>query len=120
MAPFDRPVRVPSLAERLDQLAGSAVPGLQYVVVRAGGAVFEYAGGWSDIRRQRPMTAATTLMAYSMTKTFTAAAILQRVEQGLLALDHTIDAYLSDAPYPAAASARWSWRTAASSIRPSS
>jgi CubicO group peptidase (beta-lactamase class C family) len=90
----------PSLAKRLDQLAGSAVPGLQYVVVRAGGAVFEYAGGWSDMRSQRPMTAATTLMAYSMTKTFTAAAILQLVEQGLLALDQAIDAYLSDAPYP--------------------
>ena len=37
------------------------------------------------------MTPDTTLMAYSMTKTFTAIAILQLVEQGKLGLDDPID-----------------------------
>lgn len=63
-------------------LAQSQVPGLQYVVVNAAGTLFEYAGGWSDIQSRKAMTLDTTLMAYSMTKTFTAIAILQLVEQG--------------------------------------
>jgi CubicO group peptidase (beta-lactamase class C family) len=45
------------------------------------------------------MTLNTTLMAYSMTKSFTAVAILQLVEQGKLGLDDEIDRYLPDNPY---------------------
>ena len=67
-----------------ERYAGRKVPGLQYVVTDAAGALFQYAGGWADIHNQRAMTPDTTLMAYSMTKTFTAVAILQLVEQGKL------------------------------------
>jgi CubicO group peptidase (beta-lactamase class C family) len=56
--------------------------------------IFEYAGGWADIKNQREMTVDTTLMAYSMTKTFTAVAILQLAEQGKLGLNDEIDRYL--------------------------
>ena len=45
------------------------------------------------------MTLDTTLMAYSMTKTFTAVAALQLVEQGKLRLDDDIDQYLPVTPY---------------------
>jgi len=83
----------------LDQVAGSQVPGLQYVVVNAAAPVFTYAGGWADIAGQTPMAPDTTLMAYSMTKTFTAVAVLQLVEQGLLGLDDELDRYLPDTPY---------------------
>ena len=58
----------------------SKTPGIQYVVVNATDVVFEYAGGWVDIRRQVPVDAATTMMAYSMSKTITAVAALQLVE----------------------------------------
>ena len=44
------------------------------------------------------MTPETTLMAYSMTKTFTAVAVLQLVEQGNLGLNDQIDRYLQT-PY---------------------
>jgi D-alanyl-D-alanine carboxypeptidase len=71
-----------SLIEVLDQYAGSLVPGLQYIVVDASGTVFEYAGGWADVRNRKAMTLNTTLMAYSMPKPFTAVAILQLVKQG--------------------------------------
>ncbi len=83
----------------LERYAGRKVPGLQYVVTDAAGALFQYAGGWADIQNQRAMTPDTTLMAYSMTKTFTAVAILQLVEQGKLALDDPIDLYMPDTPY---------------------
>jgi CubicO group peptidase (beta-lactamase class C family) len=45
------------------------------------------------------MTLDTTLMAYSMTKTVTAVAVLQLVEQRRLGLDDEIDRHLADNPY---------------------
>ncbi|MGA2860806.1 MAG: serine hydrolase domain-containing protein [Steroidobacteraceae bacterium] len=96
---FHRPIARTNLTRFLDQVSGSAVAGLQYVVVHAAGTLFDYAGGWADIRNQRAMTSATTLMAYSMTKTFTAAAILQLVEHASLALDDEVDEYLPDSTY---------------------
>lgn len=83
----------------LDGYAGTKVPGLQYVVVDAEGPLFEYAGGWADIQQQRPMTPDTTMMAFSMTKTFTAVAVLQLVEQGKVGLDDEIDHYVPGTPY---------------------
>jgi D-alanyl-D-alanine carboxypeptidase len=87
------------VTDALDQYAGSQVPGLQYVVVDAVGTLFGYAGGWADIQNRKTMTLDTTLMTYSMTKTFTAVAILQLVERGELGLDDEIDPYLPDIPY---------------------
>ena len=83
----------------LNQCVRSEVPGLQYVAVTADRILFEYAGGWADIRGQKAMTPATTLMAYSMTKTFTAVGILQLAEQRKLSLDEVIDRYLPNTPY---------------------
>jgi CubicO group peptidase (beta-lactamase class C family) len=77
----------------------SKVPGLQYIVAKAARTLFEYAGGWADIRNRKAMTLDNTLMAYSMTKTFTAVAILQLVERGKLELGDEIDRYLPDTPY---------------------
>lgn len=88
-----------NLTDVLSRYAGSRVPGLQYLVVDADETVFEYAGGWADLRNQRAMTQSTTLMAYSMTKTITAVAILQLTEGGQLRLDDGIDGYLRDNPY---------------------
>ena len=59
--------------------ATSKVPGIQYVVVSSAGVVFEHASGFADIRHRIPVDAATTMMAYSMSKTITAAAVLQLV-----------------------------------------
>lgn len=87
------------LTQRLDQYAGSKVPGLQYIVVDSKESLFEYAGGWADINNQTVMTLDHTLMAYSMTKTFTAVAILQLVGLGKIGLDDEIDAFLPDIPY---------------------
>ena len=76
-----------------------AVPGIQYIVVDANRAIFEYTGGWADILNQRPMKVSTTQMAYSMTKTFTAVAILQLAERGELELDDGINRYLKNPLY---------------------
>jgi len=83
----------------LNQYVQTEVPGLQYIAVTADRVLFEYAGGWADIQGQKAMTLDTTLMAYSMTKTFTAVAILQLAEQRKLSLDDVIDRYLPNAAY---------------------
>ena len=90
----------------LDQIAGAKVPGLQYVAVTADHVLFDYAGGWADIRGQKAMTRATTLMAYSMTKTFTAVGVLQLVENGQLGIDDAVARYLPDQPYGQAITVR--------------
>lgn len=83
----------------LAQYTGSEVPGLQYIVVDAEGILFEFAGGLADIQNQKTMMLETTLMAYSMTKTYTAVAILQLAEQGKIRLDDPIDRYLPNHLY---------------------
>jgi CubicO group peptidase (beta-lactamase class C family) len=84
----------------LDALvASSKTPGLQYLVLDQARTVFGYAGGWSDIRRRLPMDSSTTMMAYSMCKTMTAAAVLQLVEAGKVGLDNPVAGYLDSIPY---------------------
>jgi CubicO group peptidase (beta-lactamase class C family) len=83
------------LRPALERVAASHVPGLQYIVIDPNRILFEYAGGLADIKNQRKMKPDTTLMAYSMTKTFTAAAIMQLVEQGKLQLDDEINRYVN-------------------------
>jgi CubicO group peptidase (beta-lactamase class C family) len=77
----------------------SQAPGLQYVAVSAEGPVFEYVGGWADLVRRRPMNSDTTMMAYSMSKTFTAAAVLQVIDALHLSLDESISRFVDFCPY---------------------
>jgi D-alanyl-D-alanine carboxypeptidase len=83
----------------LEAVAGTDVPGLQYVAVTADEVLVDFAGGWADIATLRPMTSDTTMMAFSMTKTVTAAAILRLVERGQLHLDTLLDEFVPDTPY---------------------
>lgn len=96
---MEQAVAARDAAARLDEYAGTKVPGLQYVVVNATGTVFERASGWAGVQPPRAMTFETTMMAYSMTKPFTAIAILQLVEQGRIGLDDELDRYLPGTPY---------------------
>lgn len=81
-------------ASFLASLIERRVPGLQYRAVGPGGPLLEYEGGWADLARRTPMTRATTLMAYSMSKTITAAAVLQLVAAGTVGLDDPVDRYV--------------------------
>lgn len=89
-----------AVRSHLDALVrDSKTPGIQYLVVAPDQIVFEYAGGWADIAGRRPLNAATTMMAYSMSKTITAAATLQLVEAQKVNLDAPVDRYLDSQPY---------------------
>ena len=89
-----------ALERALDDLVGHArTPGLRYVVVNASSTLFERYAGVADITGQRPMRAGITMMAYSMSKTVTAAAVLQLVESNRVRLDDPVARYVSAQPY---------------------
>lgn len=84
----------------LDQLiADEETPGLQYLFVSADAVLFSYNAGMANRVDRVPVTDRTTFNAFSVTKTFTAAAILQLAEQGKLDLDQPIAKYLDRFPY---------------------
>ena len=91
---------VSGLTTQLDAIIRSAkTPGLQYAVFDRDSILFEYTGGLADVAARRPMRSDTTLMAYSMSKTVTAAAVLQLVEAGRIGLDDAVARYLEWQPY---------------------
>ncbi|RPH38055.1 class A beta-lactamase-related serine hydrolase [bacterium] len=81
------------------ELEADESPGIQYVVLSKDSVLFSCAAGLADIAAHREMRESTTMMIYSMTKTITAAAVLQLVEQGKLSLDDPVMDYLPDIPY---------------------
>jgi CubicO group peptidase (beta-lactamase class C family) len=93
----DRSTRLNDMLER--SLQANQFPGIQYVVVDSGSTLYEFTGGQADIGHNIPMRAATTMMAYSMTKTFTAAAVLQLAEHGKLSLDDSVVTHFPSTPY---------------------
>lgn len=88
-----------TLTRVLDACVGRSTPGLQYVRVDVNGVRWAHAAGHAEVGAQHPMTPEHALMAYSMTKTITAIAVLQSVEAGSLALDTLLDDVLPDTPY---------------------
>lgn len=82
-----------------DVVRRGRTPGLQYVVADRTGVRFEYSGGSAELEAGRPMTRATSMMAYSMSKTITAAAVLQLVESGAVGLDDPVARHLDAQPY---------------------
>jgi D-alanyl-D-alanine carboxypeptidase len=84
---------------RLDAMhAAGASPGLQYTAVNRAGELVTHASGFADLRTRAPMTAATALMAYSMSKPVTAAAVLKLVAAGRLGLDDSAGLHI-EIPY---------------------
>ena len=88
------------MRESIEGMVGHlGVPGIQCVVVDAERSLFEHAGGWADVAGRKRMEPDTTTMLYSMTKTFTAAAVLQLVEAGEVDLDAPFRHYVPNTPY---------------------
>jgi CubicO group peptidase (beta-lactamase class C family) len=79
--------------------ATSKTPGIQYRAVTSTGVPYEHASGWADIRRRASVDPATTMMAYSMSKTMTAVAALQLVESRQVGLDDPVERYVGALPY---------------------
>ncbi len=88
---------ISELESYLDDLAGynaDSPPGLSLVVVKDGKTVYQKGFGLADGPRDIKATAKTVYNQWSMTKIYTAVAILQLQEQGLLNLDDPANDHL--------------------------
>lgn len=74
-------------------------PSVQYVIFNADSIIYSYKNGLAKIRANQQVDEKTTYNAYSVTKTFTALAVLQLAEVGKIDLDNPVGYYLSDFPY---------------------
>ena len=71
-------------------------PGLQYIFVDENNVLFQYQAGLADIKKKIPVTSATTFNAYSVTKTFTAAAVVKLALEHKIDLDKPVDTYIDN------------------------
>jgi D-alanyl-D-alanine carboxypeptidase len=82
-----------ALQSAMDGVHRAGMPGV-YAEVRAADQVWRGASGVADVRTGRPVRPDMRQRVGSVTKTFTAAAVLQQVEQGRIRLDAPIGQYL--------------------------
>lgn len=87
------PLDPAALDAAIEKVHRAGMPGL-FAEVRDGDQVWRGAAGVADVATGRPVTAGMRHRVGSITKTFTAAAVLQQVESGRIALDTPIGRYL--------------------------
>jgi CubicO group peptidase (beta-lactamase class C family) len=92
------------LAARLERLVGAAqrekrLPGIAAAVLRDGELVWETAVGVADVESGLEATPDTQYRVGSITKTFTAAAIMQLRDAGKLDLEDTLDRHVEGAAH---------------------
>ena len=75
-----------------------ARPGIQLSVARNGEMIFSKAWGIADLERNVPLTTNAVLEAGSVSKQFTAAAILLLEQQGKLSLNDDVRKYIPEIP----------------------
>ena len=92
----------PEAEKRIDELfrpvAGGKSPGAAVAVVRNGEVIFMKAYGMADVAKGAVNSPATIFRLASITKTFTAVAVLQLVEGGKLKLNDPMSKYIADFP----------------------
>ena len=76
------------------QLEALDVPGLSAAIVKRGQIVCASSAGMANIEENRPVTPDTLFLVASVSKTVTATAIMQLVEQGKIGLDDDVGEYL--------------------------
>jgi CubicO group peptidase (beta-lactamase class C family) len=80
-----------------DKIAGSRLPGLSLALVKDGALVHARGFGQRDLERGLPATPETLYSIGSVTKSFTALAIFQLAERGLLDVGDPVERFL---PFP--------------------
>jgi len=91
-----------SLAERLDAIVAASVPadapGVAVIVVQDGKTLLRKGYGLADLERNVPITPETIFRIGSITKQYTAVAVLQLVKEGKVGLDDPLSKYVPDFP----------------------
>jgi len=90
---------VQELMKFMNQFMASSIgrfhaPGASVVVVNEGAVILEKGYGYADLKRRISFTPNTRFRAKSVSKTFTATAVMQLMEDGQIALDAPVTSYL--------------------------
>ncbi|MDQ1920812.1 serine hydrolase [Massilia pseudoviolaceinigra] len=97
-----RPASEQALASSIDAVIApyykADAPGATVIVTQDGKTVLRKAYGMADVSKGKAMTPDTALRLGSITKQFTAVAILMLADEGKLALDDDITKFLPDYP----------------------
>jgi D-alanyl-D-alanine carboxypeptidase len=83
----------------INQIENNKTPSVQYIIFNKDKVIHRFQDGLADIKGQKKTDEITTFNAYSVTKTFTALAILQLVEKGKFDIDENVKLHLPDFPY---------------------
>ncbi len=81
------------------QVDKGQTPSIQYAFFDADSLIYEFRSGLKNVKAHQPVDTRTTYHLYSITKTFTALAILQLAQAGKIDLNHPVNAYLPAFPY---------------------
>jgi CubicO group peptidase (beta-lactamase class C family) len=101
-----RPQQQPLSPDRADSIdayvrttmTARHVPGAAVAIVSGGQVVFQRAYGSANLETETPVTLSSVFELASVTKQFTAAAVMLLVQDGKLQLDAPITNYLRDTP----------------------
>jgi len=74
-----------------------ALPSISVAVAKDGKIVWEQGFGWANLERKQPATPDTMYSLASLTKSFTAVAVMRLAEEGMIGLDAPANAYLGQA-----------------------
>jgi D-alanyl-D-alanine carboxypeptidase len=82
-----------------DEIRSRRTPSVQYSIFNQKKIIKRFAFGYSDIENKLVVNKNTTYNAYSVTKTFTALAIMQLAQKGKLDIEDPVINYLPAFPY---------------------
>jgi len=99
-AKTDLPFPAPdTMVERLfRKITDGEKPGAAVLVAQNGKILYQHGFGYANIEKDIPVTPETKFRIGSITKQFTAAAILKLVEKGKMKLDDKLSKYIPDFP----------------------
>ena len=82
------------------EMASQHIPGAAFVFVQNGRVVLERSYGMADIEHNRPVDTHTIWRIGSISKVFTATAVMQLVDRGQVELDAPVDRYVRHVTIP--------------------
>jgi len=83
----------------IKQVEKNKTPSVQYIIFNTDSIIHRFQFGLADIKNKINTSENTTYNVFSVTKTFTALAIMQLTEQKKIDIDQSIRNYLSGFPY---------------------
>jgi CubicO group peptidase (beta-lactamase class C family) len=86
------------IQSHLGKLSADSLPGMAVLVARDGKIIYQGGFGFADLGQKKPVTAGTRFRIGSVTKQFTAAAILRLADEGKLALADPLEKYFAGFP----------------------